>query len=60
MLAVAKQNFGNVIDLEKYANDSRLTEPSDGKVFDYREMLEVVKQLGRPLTEKEAEKFRIK
>ena len=60
MLAVAKQNYGNVIDLEKYAKDSRLTEPSDGKIFDYRKMLELVKQLGRPLTEKEAEDFRIK
>lgn len=57
---MAKQNYGNVIDLEQYAKDSRLTEPSDGKIFDYRKMLELVKQLGRPLTEKEAENFRIK
>ena len=60
MLAMAKQNYGNVIDLEQYAKDSRLTESSDGKIFDYRKMLELVKQLGRPLTEKEAEDFRIK
>lgn len=60
MLAVANQNYEKVIDLEKYAKDTRLTEPSDGKIFDYRKMLDVVKQLGRPLTEKEAEKFRIK
>ena len=60
MLAVAKKNYGKVIDLEQYAKDSRLTEPSDGKIFDYRKMLELVKQLGRPLTEKEAEDFRIK
>lgn len=60
MLAVAKQNYGKVIDLEQYAKDSRLTEPSDGKIFDYRNMLKLVKQLGRPLTEKEAENFRIK
>ena len=60
MLAVAKQNYGKVIDLEQYAKDSRLTEPSDGKIFDYRKMLELVNQLGRPLTEKEAEDFRIK
>ena len=60
MLAVAKQNYGNVIDLEQYAKDGRLTEPSDGKIFDYRKMLELVKQLGRPLTDKEAEDFRIK
>lgn len=60
MLAVAKKNYGKVIDLEQYAKDSRLTEPSDGKIFDYRKMLELVKQLGRPLTDKEAEQFRIK
>lgn len=60
MLAMAKQNYGNVINLEKYSKDSRLTEPSDGRIFDYRKMLELVKQLGRPLTEKEAENFRIK
>lgn len=60
MLAMAKQNYGRVIDLEKYTNDSRLTEPSDGKIFDYRKMVKLVEQLGRPLTEKEAEKFRIK
>lgn len=60
MLAVAKQNYGKVIDLEQYAKDSRLTEPSDGKIFDYRKMLELVKQLGRPLTDKEAEDYRIK
>ena len=47
-------------DLAEYAKDGRLTEPSDGKIFDYRKMLELVKQLGRPLTEKEAEDFRIK
>lgn len=60
MLTMEKTNFGNVIDLEKYAKDARLTEPSDGKIFDYRRMVELVGQLGRPLTDKEAEKFRIK
>lgn len=60
MLAMATKNYGNVIDLEMYAKDGRLTEPSDGKLFDYRKMIELVKQLGRPLTEKEAEQFRIK
>lgn len=60
MLAMEKKNYGKVIDFEKYAKDSRLTEPSDGSVFDYRKMLEGVKQLGRPLTDKEAEEFRLK
>lgn len=57
---MAKTNYGKVIDLERYAKDSRLTEHSDGKIFDYRKMLELVKELGRPLTDKEAEQFRIK
>lgn len=57
---MAKTNYGKVIDLESFAKDSRLTEPSDGKIFDYRKMLELVKKLGRPLTDKEAEQFRIK
>lgn len=60
MLATVNRNYAKVIDLEGYAEDSRLTEPSDGKIFDYRKMLTLVKQLGRPLTDKEAEQFRIK
>ncbi len=60
MLAVAKKNYGNVIDLESNAKDSRLTEPSDGKVFDYHKMFDLVKRLNRPLNEKEAEAFRVK
>ena len=60
MLAMVKNEYGNIIDLEKYSTDGRLTEPSDGKIFDYRKMLEVIKQLGRPLTEKEAEQYRRK
>lgn len=30
------------------------------KAFDYRKMIGLVKQLGRPLTDKELEQFRIK
>lgn len=60
MLTMTKTEYGKVIDLEKYTKDGRLTEPSDGKIFDYRKMFEVVKSLGRPLTEKEAEQYRIK
>ena len=37
-----------------------LTEPSDGKIFDYRKMIKEVEVLGRPLTEQEAEQYRIK
>lgn len=59
MLTTPKSEYG-VIDLERYAEDGRLTEPSDGKIFDYRKMRELVEKLGRPLTEAEAETFRIK
>ncbi len=59
MLAMEKKEYGNIINLEQYAKDGRLTEPSDGKIFDYRKMLEIVTAIGRPLTEQEAEQYRI-
>lgn len=37
--------------------DSRLTEPSDGKVFRLREAIILSKKLGRPLTKEEMEEF---
>ena len=57
---MAKKKYEKIVDLECYACDGRLTEPSDGKLFDYKKMRAHVKRLGRPLTEKEAEQFRIK
>ena len=57
---MANNKYGEVINLEKYANDGRLTEPSDGTRFEWRKMIDEVKKLGRPLTEKESEKFKIK
>ena len=47
-------------DISYYAKDSRLTGEPDGKCYKWREMIERFKLLGRPLTEEEAEKFRIK
>lgn len=55
-----KSSYGKVIDLETCLTDSRLTEPSDGKRFRWREMIEEVKRLGRPLTETESEQYLIK
>lgn len=60
MIATMKDQFGKVVDLEKFITDGRLTEPSGGKRFEWRKMIDEVKELGRPLTEEEAEKFRIK
>ena len=59
------QGLLEAVEIEKSKKEdiaiyTRLTEPSNGNVFDYRKMYEAVKLLGRPLTEKEAEKYRIK
>ena len=51
---------GRGVDLDRFVTDGRLTEPSDGKRFEWRKMIDEVKKLGRPLTEDEAEKFRVK
>ncbi|MBE5870600.1 MAG: hypothetical protein E7294_05010 [Lachnospiraceae bacterium] len=59
-MAIVENNYSRVNDLEKFTTDGRLTEPSDGKVFEYHRMYEIVEKLGRPLTEVEAEKFRLK
>ena len=55
----AHNEYGKIVNLEQYSSDSRLTEPSDGKVYDYRKMLKRVKSLGRLLTKEEAENYRI-
>ena len=39
--------------------DSRLTEPSDGKVYRLREAILLSKRLGRPLTTDEMEQFEV-
>lgn len=59
MLAVAEKVTDCIHDIAYYAKDSRLTEPSDGKRYKWREMIELSKELGRPLTDEEAEEFRI-
>lgn len=46
--------------IEQYAKDGRLTEPTNGNRYEWRQMIDSVKRLGRPLTEKEAEQYRIK
>lgn len=46
--------------LERYSKDSRLTLPSDGKKYNFRKMIDTSKSLGRPLTNTEAEKFRLR
>lgn len=47
-------------DIADYAKDGRLTEPSDGKRYEWRKLIDAVNELGRPLTEEEAEQYWIK
>lgn len=47
-------------DIADYAKDSRLTEPSDGKRYEWQKMIDAVKSLGRSLTDEGAEQYRVK
>ena len=58
MLATMKNEYNKLSDIERFITDGRLT--SNGKRFEWREMIEEVKKLGRPLKEEETKKFRIK
>lgn len=50
----------NQLDVISDIKDGRIAGPTNGKIFDYRKMVKLVKSLGRPLTEEEAERYRIK
>ncbi|MED9902789.1 MAG: hypothetical protein UFG06_01260 [Lachnospiraceae bacterium] len=60
MLAMAQKPVDITHDIAYYANDGRLTGEPDGKRYEWGKMIERFKQLGRPLTDEEAEEFRIK
>ena len=60
MVTMQREPVDLTHDISYYAKDSRLTEPSDGKRYEWRNMIELSKKLGRPLTEEEAEEFTIK
>lgn len=60
MLAMQRKIVDVPHDISYYAKDSRLTGEPDGRRYRWREMIEKFKMLGRPLTEEEAEEFRIK
>ena len=47
-------------DISNYSDDSRLTAPNDGQKYNLKEMIKTSEKLGRPLSNSEAEKFRIK
>ena len=60
MLTMERKKVSFFEDIADYAKDGRLTEPSDGRRYEWRKMIEAVKTLGRPLTDDEAEQYRIK
>ena len=60
MLTMERRKVNLFEDIADYAKDGRLTEPSDGRRYEWRKMIETVKTLGRPLTDEEAEQYRIK
>ena len=60
MLAAQQKPVNFTHDISYYAKDSRLTGEPDGKRYSWTEMIERFKMLGRPLTEEEAEEFRVR
>jgi len=59
MLAMQRKPVDVTQDIAYYAKDGRLTGEPDGRRYKWREMIERFKLLGRPLTEEEAEEFRV-
>lgn len=51
--------FDYSTDISDFAKDGRLTEPSDGKRYDWKKMIELSQKLGRPLTVSELAKFAV-
>ncbi len=47
-------------DIAQFSKDTRLTEPSDGRRYDWKNLIIQVKSLGRPLSEEESRKYLIK
>lgn len=60
MLTMERKTVTFLDDIVDYAKDGRLTEPLDKKRYECRKMIDLFQQLGRPLTDEEAELFRIK
>jgi hypothetical protein len=50
----------NAHGLEESTKDTRMAGPSDGRLYDYRKMRDVIEQQKRPMTEEEASLFRIR
>ena len=59
MLRMERKSVGLSEDISDYAKYGRLTEPSDGRRYEWRKMIDTVKILGRPLTGEEVEQYRV-
>ena len=59
-MSALQENTNELHDIAYYATDSRLTADPDGKRYDWGAMIKRFKELGRELTEEEAEQYRIK
>lgn len=57
---MTKSKYGQIVNLEQHLTDGRLTEPSDGERYAWRDMIEQVKSLGRPLSNEELKRFEVK
>lgn len=60
MFSSTQESKKTVRDITYYARDGRLTEPSDGKKYEWQKMLDHIKRLGRPLSEQESSFYLIK
>ncbi|MCR4940415.1 MAG: hypothetical protein K5930_09970 [Treponemataceae bacterium] len=60
MIAITHHESNSAMRFGEEMPDSRLTEPSDGKIYRLREAILLSKRLGRPLTEDEMSQFVIK
>lgn len=62
-MIVAERKEKSIIDkFDKFGeamSDGRLTTPSDGKLYRFREAILLSKKLGRPLTAEEMKQFEI-
>lgn len=54
------KKYIDIVNLEKFADDGRLTEPSNRKRYEWRKMIDLVEKLGRPLNEREIEEFMVR
>lgn len=60
MMVMEKKWMQEFDDINYLIKDGRLTEPSDGKRYEWRKLIEEVERIGRPLTEQEMEQYRIR